>query len=86
MTFQEHVEETLKAEIDKVIRQQAYILETEFCAQICERYEISLSTVLATLRRIYTEIPLIKRRMSNELKNYYDLQIKGYPIMYMPQQ
>lgn len=28
MTFQEHLEEVLKAEIDKTVKQQRYILET----------------------------------------------------------
>lgn len=86
MTFQEHLEEVLKAEIDKSVKQQNYILETEFYSDICEKYGFTLYTVLGTLRRIYPEIPLTKRRMSADLKKYYKLQIKGYPIMYMPQQ
>lgn len=83
MTFQEHLEEILRAEIDKTVRLQGYILETEFCSDICEKYSFTLYTVLGTLRRIYSEIPLTKRRMSADLKKYYRLQIKGYPIVYM---
>lgn len=83
MTFQEHLEEILRAEIDKTVRQQGYILETEFCSGLCEEYGFTKYTVLGTLRRIYSDIPLIKRRMSADLKKYYRLQIKGYPIMYM---
>lgn len=86
MTFQVHLEEILRAEIDKAVKQQGYILETEFCSNICEKYGFTLYTVLGTLRRIYSEISLIKRRMSADLKKYYKLQIKGYPIVYMPEQ
>ena len=84
MTFKNHVEEVLKDEIDKTIRQQGYILETEFCTKICEKYSFALHTVRPVLRRIYPEIPLMQRRMSDELKAFYGLKIKGYPIAYIP--
>lgn len=83
MTFQEHLKEVLKTEIDKTVKRQGYILETEFCNIICEKYGFSLYTVLGTLRRIYSEMPLIKRRMSNDLKQFYGLETKGYPIAYL---
>ena len=84
MTFNNHVEEVLKGEIDKAIRQQGYILETEFCTKICEKYSFALYTVRAILRRIYPERALMQRRMSDELKRFYGLAIKGCPIVYMP--
>ncbi len=82
MTFKNHVEEILKDEINKTIRQQGYILETEFCTKICEKYSFALYTVRSILRRIYPEMTLIKRRMSDELKGFYGLEIKGCPIVY----
>lgn len=84
MTFKNHVEEILQEEIDKMIKQQGYILETEFCTKICEKYGFALCTVSSMLRRIYPEMALIKRRMSDELKRFYRLTIKGYPIVYIP--
>ena len=84
MTFKNHVEEVLKDEINKIIRQQGYILETEFCTKLCEKYSFALYTVRSILRRIYPEMALIKRRMSDELKRFYGLTIKGCPIAYMP--
>ena len=51
---------------------------------ICEKYNISLYIVRATLRRIYPEMSLLKRRMSDDLKRFYGLEVKGYPIAYLP--
>lgn len=84
MTFENHVEEVLKDEIDKRIKQQGYVLETEFCTKICEKYSFAQCTVHSTLRRIYPEMALIKRRISDELKRFYGLAIKGCPIVYIP--
>lgn len=84
MTFKNHVERVLKDEISKTIRQQGYILETEFCTKICEKYSFALYTVRPVLRRIYPEMSLMQRRMSDELKIFYGLDIKGCPIVYMP--
>lgn len=83
MTFKEYVEEVLKDEIDKMIEQQGYILETKLCTMICRKYNLSLSTVRGTLRRIYSNMSLIKRRMSDELKKFYGLEVKGCPIVYI---
>lgn len=84
MTFKDHVEKVLQAEIDKTIKKQGYILETELCTMICEKYSFSSYTVRGTLRRIYPELSLMKRRMSDELKRFYGLTISGCPIVYMP--
>ena len=83
MTFKEYVREILKKEISNEIK-QGYFLETEFCTTICEKYNLSIHTVRGTLRGIYPEMSLIKRRMSGELKRFFGLEIKGCPIMYMP--
>ena len=84
MTFKNHVEEVLQTEIDKVVKERGYFLETELCITVCEKYGFALYTVRGTLRRIYPEMALIKRRMSDELKIFYGLTIKGCPIVYMP--
>lgn len=84
MTFKKHVEEILQTEILKVIGQQGYVLETEICTMICEKYNISSYVVRGTLRRIYPEMSLLKRRMSDDLKRFYGLEVKGYPIAYLP--
>lgn len=86
MTFKNHIEEILKDEISKTIKQQGYILETEFCTKICDNYSFALYTVRPILRRIYPELSLLKRRMSDELKRFYGLTIKGCPIVYLPEQ
>lgn len=85
MTFKEYVREILKKEISNEIK-QGYFLETEFCTMICEKYNLSIHTVRGTLRGIYPEMSLIKRRMSDELKRFHGcLEIKGCPIMYIPE-
>ncbi len=84
MSFKTYVEEILQNEVLSVVRQQGYVLETEICTMICEKYNISLYIVRATLRRIYPEMSLLKRRMSDDLKRFYKLEVKGYPIVYMP--
>lgn len=84
MAFKNHVEQVLKTEIDKVIKERGYFLETELCAMICEKYGFASYTVRGTLRRIYPEMALMQRRMSDELKRFYGLTIKGCPIVYMP--
>ena len=84
MTFKKHVEEIIQNEVLSVVRQQGYVLETEICTIICEKYNLHLYIVRATLRRIYPEMSLLKRRMSDDLKRFYKLEVKGYPIVYMP--
>lgn len=84
MSFKEYVEEILQNEISSVVRQQGYVLETEICTMICEKYNISLYIVRATIRRIYPEMSLMKMRMSDDLKRFYGLDVKGYPIAYLP--
>ena len=83
MSFKAYVEEILQNEVLNVVRQQGYVLETEICTMICEKYNISLYIVRATLRRIYPEMSLLKRRMSDDLKRFYKLEVKGYLIAYL---
>lgn len=85
MSFKEYVEEILQNEILSVVRQQGYVFETEICTMICEKYDLYLYIVRATLRRIYPEMALRKRRMSDDLKRFYGLEVKGYPIVYLPE-
>ncbi len=84
MSFKTYVEEIIQNEVLSVVRQQGYVLETEICTMICEKYNISLYIVRATLRRIYPEMSLLKRRMSDDWKRFYGLEVKGYPIAYLP--
>ncbi len=84
MSFKAYVEEILQNEVLSVVRQQGYVLETEICTMICKKYNISLYIVRETLRRIYPEMSLLKRRMSDDLKRFYGLDVKGYPIAYFP--
>lgn len=67
-----------------MVRQKGYVLETEICMMICEKYNIALYIVRAALRRIYPEMLLLKRRISDDLKRFYGLEVKGYPIVYLP--
>ena len=83
MNFKVYVEEILRNEVLSVVRQQGYVLETEICTMICEKYNISLYIVRATLRRIYPQMALMKRRMSDDLKRFYKLEVKGYLIAYL---
>lgn len=84
MSFKVYVEEIIQNEVSRVVRQKGYVLETEICTMISEKYNISLYIVRATLGRIYPEMSLLKRRMSNDLKRFYGLDVKGYPIAYFP--
>ena len=83
MDRKKHVEEIIQNEVLSVVRQQGYVLETEICTMICEKYNLHLYIVRATLRRIYPEMSLLKRRMSDDLKRFYKLEVKGYPIVYL---
>ena len=86
MTFKDYVRKILKTEISNEIEQQGYILETAFCTTICEKYNLSMPTVRVNLRDVYPDMSLIKRRMSDELKRFHGcLEIKGCPIMYIPE-
>ena len=84
MTYKNHVKEVLQTEIDKVIKERGYFLETELCAMVCEKYGFASYTVRGTLRRIYHEMSLMQRHMSDELKRFYGLKAKGCPIAYVP--
>lgn len=84
MQFKRYVQEILKTEIDKAFKQQDYILETSFCQKICDQYNLDISIIRLTLREICSEMPLIRRRLSNQLKTFYKLkEIKGCPIIYI---
>lgn len=85
MTFKDHVEGIVKEAIDKTIRQQGYILETEFCTKMCKEYDdFTISTIRIALQKIGPELGLIRRHLTNELKRFYKLTIKGCPIIYFP--
>lgn len=84
MTFKFYVEKIIQTEIKNIISNKGYVLETAFCSMLCEKYGFSNSTVISTLRKIYAKMPLTKRRMSNELKAFYGLEVKGFPIVYLP--
>ncbi len=84
MTFAAHVEKILQAEVLSAVKQQGYVLETEICTAICVTYNLSLYIVRGTLRRIYPRMSLLKRHMSDDLKRFYGLEAKGYPIVYLP--
>lgn len=84
MNFKDHVREVLESEISKQIKQQGYVLEADLCAMVREKYNFTMATIKGMLRRIYPGMSLIKRRMSNELKDFYNLEIKGCPVVYMP--
>jgi hypothetical protein len=83
MSFKTYVEEILQNEVLSMIGQQGYVLETEICTMICDKYNLHLYIVRATLRRIYSKMALLKRRMSDDLKRFYGLEVKGYPIVYL---
>lgn len=83
MTFKKHIEKILQTEISSIIKQQGYVLETEFCNMVSEKYNVSLPTVRGQLGIIYPEMSLIKRRLSDDLKRFYGLEVKGYPIVYL---
>ncbi len=83
-SFKNYVSGILRDEINILIEKQGYFLETEFCTKICEKYNIPSYIVRATLRRIYPEMSLLKRRMSDDLKRFYGLEAIGYPIAYLP--
>lgn len=82
--FQKHVKEILHTETAKAIEAQGYILESVFCNGICEKYNLAIYTVRGTLRGIYPDLSLVKRRLSGQLKGFYGLDVKGCPIIYMP--
>lgn len=83
MSFKSYIEEIVQNEVVSIIKQQGYILETKFCTMISGKYNFSLHIVRATLRRICSEMSLIKRHLSDDLKKFYKLDVKGYPIIYL---
>lgn len=83
MTFKEHVKQILHTEISKVLEQQEYFLESQFCNMVSKKYGFRISSIRVILRDVYPELSLIKRRLSDELKGFYGLEIKGHPIMYV---
>ena len=85
MSFKKYLESVLRTEITETILAQGYLLETEFCDLICAKYNLDIYTVRPVLRRIYPEMSLMKRHITNELKRFYKLEfLKGSPIVYLP--
>lgn len=84
MIFKDYVKKSIYTEFFKIIDSNGYVLEHELCSLICGKYGFNKYTVIGILRKTYKEFPLCKMRMSKELKNFYGLKIKGYPIVYLP--
>ena len=84
MIFKDYVKEVLQIEVSDTIKERGYILETDLCTMICKKYNLSMPTVRVTLREIYPQMALIRRRLSDELKRFYGLNVKGCPIVYIP--
>lgn len=82
MMFRDYVSEILHTEISNVIEKQGYLIELEFCNAVRDKYSLSIPTIRAALHGIYPELSLTKKRLSNELKSFYHIEIKGCPIIY----
>lgn len=84
MGYKEYVCDILHKEISSIIERQGYVLETEFCTMLCDKYKMTMPTARGTLSRMYPQMELLKRRLSDELKRFYGIEVKGYPIVYLP--
>lgn len=83
-SFKNYIQKILREEISKTLEQQSYILETSFCQKICSQYDFDIHTIRPAFIEICSGIPLIKRRLSNDLKRFYKLEeLKGCPIIYI---
>lgn len=83
MDFDNYVKSILQEETIKLIEQQGFFLENDFCPMISSKYNLSESTIRAKLRNLCQELSLNRRRLSNELKNFYNINAQGFPIIYM---
>ena len=81
--FGRHLETILKEETAEQLRQQGFILENAFVPAIAEKYRLSTVTVKGRLRRMCADLDLQRRRMSDELKAFYGVNMQGYPIIYL---
>ena len=80
--FDRHLETILKEETSEQLRQQGFIPETFFVHAIAEKYRLSTVTVKGRLRRMCGDLDLQRRRMSDELKKFYGVEITGFPVIY----
>lgn len=81
--FKKYVEGIVKQEMTTALKERGIVLETEFCSMLCEKYNFTRSTVIGAIRRIYPELSLIRRRLSDELKFFFKLEVKGCPVIYV---
>lgn len=83
MDFNSYVKGILQKEILDILEQQDYFLEKDFCTMINQKYKLNLSTIQIILEEVYPVMSLTKRRMTNELKQFYGLKSNGHPMGYM---
>lgn len=83
MNFDNYIKSILHEETEKLIDQHGFFLESDFCPMISRKYRLSESTVRAKLRALSPELSLKRRRLSNELKAFFDTEIKGFPVVYL---
>ena len=83
MDFNNYLETILKEETAEQLRQQGFVLEKRFVLAVAEKYRLSTVTVKGRLRRMCGDLSLRRRRMSDELKAFYGVNMQGYPIIYL---
>lgn len=85
MTFDEYTGKILKTEISQRIEQTGFVLEKVFCQEMSEKYNLSKGLICVRMMELCPELSLKRRRLNNDLKVFYHLQIKGCPLAYVPE-
>lgn len=75
----------IRHELIRRIEKDGYAYETELCMFLCEKYGLTKPVVIQTLRCSYTEMSLIRRRVTDKLKTSFGDRRIGYPIVYLPE-
>lgn len=84
MTFRNSIDSIIRSELTGELKSRGYIIETDFKAAIMRKYGFLSYNVAGSLRRVQQEMGLTRRRLNSDLKTFYQLQIRGNPVVLLP--
>lgn len=83
MEFKNYVDQVIENELSAELMQRNIILEQNFKNHIHERHGFSMPTIAGALRRMHPKMGLVRRHLTDELKNFYNLDVSGNPVAYL---
>lgn len=83
MEFKSYADQAIASELTAALKLSGIVLESRFKDQMHKQYGFSDVTIAGSMRRASGQLGIVRRHLTNELKNFYSLDAPGYPVVYL---